>query len=158
METDMKVSGLMIKLMVWVPIPMLMEVSTKVNGLKISKVERVNIIIIQGKESWLDGSYYKGGYFNGTKNGHGKFYWADGSYYDGQFCDNQISGKGKNLDSYLGRYNWLDGRIYDGEWKESKMNGEGIFYWPNGRKYIGEFVNDKKEGYGIHEWYELIQI
>ena len=45
-------------------------------------------------DSWTDGSYYKGSFKKGQKNGKGKFVWADNSYYEGQFVDNNINGKG----------------------------------------------------------------
>lgn len=49
---------------------------------------------MKGKETWPDGSYYKGGFKAGKKSGFGKFIWADNSYYEGQFQENLIDGKG----------------------------------------------------------------
>ncbi len=60
----------------------------------ISSMERVSYNKDRvGKETWIDGSSYQGGYRDGKKHGEGRYRWADGSEYNGQWVENKIHGQ-----------------------------------------------------------------
>ena len=60
-----------------------------------------------------DGSYYRGEFFAGEKNGYGELYYDNGSHYDGYWKQNSKQGNGRfyfNKDLY-----------YIGKWENNKM-------------------------------------
>lgn len=81
----------------------------------------------------------------GKPHGYGEYYWADGSFYKGNFRNGFRDGsgtwkKGGNSDKY------------EGEYVKDKKEGYGIFTWSTGNVYKGHYVADLREGYGEMFW------
>jgi len=83
---------------------------------------------------------YKGGYYNGVRDGIGIISFEDGGKYFGSFKKNKMNG--------VGLFEWKQGHKYYGTWKNDKMNGKGKYKWKNGDMYIGEYENDLRHGKG----------
>ena len=112
-----------------------------------------------------DGSFYRGGWHMGKRQGFGHFRWPDGSEYRGYFHDDERHGFGRlqaaNGDLYegmwecgrrvgQGKMTWNDGCKYNGEWKNNLRHGKGVGFDPFGRgaEYDGEWENGMKMGRG----------
>ena len=54
-----------------------------VKGYKLGDEEETGFKQGKGMESYIDGSYYKGDYYEGKKHGKGVFNWPDQSKYEG---------------------------------------------------------------------------
>ena len=86
-------------------------------------------------------AFYKGGFVDGKREGHGEMDYGCGNTYEGDFHNNLRHGKGK--------YEWADGSIQSGNWINNYMHGEGeMFESTNGQYYCGEFVDDNYQGNG----------
>ena len=60
-----------------------------------------------------DGSYYRGNFKNGEKNGYGEFFYDNGSHYNGYWECNNKQGSG--------RFYFNDDLFYMGRWDNNKM-------------------------------------
>jgi hypothetical protein len=86
-------------------------------------------------------AFYKGGFVDRKREGHGEMHYGCGQTYEGDFHNDLRHGKGK--------YEWSDGSIQSGNWVNNFMNGEGeLFDSESGDYYSGEFVDDNYEGKG----------
>ena len=90
----------------------------------------------------LSGDYYKGGFFEGKKDGNGIMIYKNGTKYEGNFKNNKHEG--------FGKLKQLDGETFIGEWKDGKINGNGVRCHCNGDRYIGSYVNNIRNGHGIY--------
>jgi hypothetical protein len=120
-----------------------------------------------GRMRYRDGSYYKGGWNEGTKHGKCVELSPDGVVFEGEYnageregYANVDYGDGSHYSGYLmrgefnsfGIFEWANGKRYEGEWKSGLFHGKGSMKYPNGDKYCGDFVNGLKEGTGTFTW------
>jgi antitoxin component YwqK of YwqJK toxin-antitoxin module len=86
---------------------------------------------------------YKGGYFNGKKNGPGVAYNQCGvSLYEGQFFNNKFHGEGI-------KFFEEGGPEYQGRFKDNKYYGKGTLFYKNGKpKYEGNWKENLCHGPG----------
>ncbi len=103
---------------------------------------------------YSDGSYHKGAYSDGMREGKGQLFGADGAeLYSGDFSGDAIHGKGTlfydepgsyYIGSFVNGYFWGEGKTYDQN--QLSYNGE----WLAGLRYIGKQYFEGKldyEGY-----------
>lgn len=81
-------------------------------------------------------------YQNGKPEGYGEYYWSVGSFFKGTFKNGLREGNG------VWKSGPGNSDKYEGEYKEDKKEGYGVFIWSNGNIYKGNFKNDLREGYG----------
>merc|ERR1712232_998391 len=61
---------------------------------------------------WSDGRFYRGGYLEDKKHGHGCFTWPNGRKYDGQWLFGRQHGTGRISNG--------TGKARTGEWQEGR--------------------------------------
>eukprot|EP00003_Mantamonas_plastica_P032891 TRINITY_DN914_c0_g1_i1.p1 TRINITY_DN914_c0_g1~~TRINITY_DN914_c0_g1_i1.p1 ORF type:complete len:719 (+),score=229.47 TRINITY_DN914_c0_g1_i1:95-2251(+) len=84
----------------------------------------------------------EGHFVNGEISGKGKRHYENGSFYKGDFYYGEREGKGEFFDAKLNER-------YIGEWKGNKRHGQGRHELTDGSTYIGGFENHKRSGLGI---------
>ena len=89
-------------------------------------------------ENFSNGDSYEGGYLKGKFEGQGQYTWKDGSFYKGEFSQGFREGHGVWRSASEG------GDTYEGNYKEDKKSGRGKYSWANGTIYVGSFLNDLK--------------
>ena len=89
---------------------------------------------------------YKGSNINGKPSGYGEYYWNHGSYFKGNFINGLRDGKG-SWKKGVGNSD-----RYDGEYRNDKKWGEGTFVWASGNVYKGQYEADMRSGYGEMHW------
>jgi hypothetical protein len=85
---------------------------------------------------------YKGSYANGKPSGYGEYFWFNGSFFKGEFRNGLREGRGVWRRG-VGKADW-----YEGEYKSDKKWGEGVFTWASGNVYKGSYEADMRNGYG----------
>lgn len=91
-------------------------------------------------KSYVDGSRYKGQFFQGKRHGVGIYYYSNGDVYGGQWSNDLFDG--------YGFYIFNSGERYEGELKNGKKHGKGKYYYINGSIYDGSWAFDNKNGVG----------
>ena len=88
-----------------------------------------------GEYYWLNGSYFKGNFHNGLREGEGLWKRGKGNCdkYEGEYKNDEKSG--------YGIFNWESGNVYKGYYEKDLRNGYGEMYWKNGSYYKGEWKN-----------------
>ena len=89
---------------------------------------------------------YKGEYSRGKPNGYGEYYWANGSYFKGNFLNGLRDGHG------MWKKGSGVSDKYEGEYSMDKKSGYGIFSWASGNVYKGNYSDDWRNGYGEMYW------
>lgn len=94
--------------------------------------------------TYLDGSFYRGGWVDNKRHGEGALENFDRSYYKGSWVNDIREGKGTLI--------YSDGSYYEGDWVKDQREGKGIEVQFNENgffcRYEGEWKNDRKEGVG----------
>jgi hypothetical protein len=108
---------------------------------------------------------YRGSYVNGKPSGSGNYYWSNGSYFKGHFLNGLREGKGLwkrgvgASDRYEGRYKndkkwgygeftWASGNVYKGNYEADQRNGYGEMHWTTGAIYKGQWSDGVQQGLG----------
>ena len=73
---------------------------------------------------------------NGKPSGYGEYYWSNGSYFKGHFLNGFRDGKG------IWKKGQGKTDHYEGNFKNDKKWGFGTFTWISGAVYKGNYVND----------------
>ena len=105
----------------------------------------VSGVLISGKHTFNDGSYYIG-QFNKDKNMHGRgsYQYLNGDQYTGDFENGVIKGKGLMNYGSEGRKDML----YQGVFCEGKRHGQGELRTKD-YEYFGNFESDMMHGQGV---------
>lgn len=98
----------------------------------------------KGIQTWIEGDVYKGEWKRDKRTGYGIHIWPDGHYYAGNYDDDKRNGNGV--------FKWPDGREYRGNYLDDQRNGDGEFIWPNGDRYVGMYKNSNRNGTGSFTW------
>jgi len=149
---------------------MVMAIKGKIKGRKvwdyIGRVDEAGKMMGYGKQIWVSGASYTGGYVNGLKEGTGTRVSPNGDVYYGEWKNNKKDGYGKIVTAngkfgYEGRFKdglphgygtkFDDkGDVYEGAWQNGKRNGFGSLYDASGNVFIGDFKDDQRHGRGTY--------
>lgn len=90
---------------------------------------------------------------NGLPDGYGEFTWKDGSYHKGLYKEGKKDGKGKMFKkSQIDQKRWI---LYEGDFRNDKRHGYGHIKWSDGSEYKGEFdSNEKRTNKGEMRWHD----
>ncbi len=66
-------------------------------------------------------------------SGYGEYYWVNGSFYKGDFVNGVREGSG------VWHSNKTGGDIYEGAYVKGKKEGFGVYRWQNGVIYKGNY-------------------
>jgi hypothetical protein len=72
---------------------------------------------VEGTMTYIDGSVYRGQWYNGKRHGRGTYTFSNGSVYKGDFFLDKMQGAGQLI--------WPDGGRFVGEWSGDKRHGIG---------------------------------
>ena len=117
-----------------------------------------------GEMITFNGTYFKGYFADGLRQGTGRIVFSNGDLYEGTFEQNKINGYGhyhtaengirfegqfrNGVSHGKGKDTYPDGGYYDGDYFEGRKQGEGVMSIVGVGIYKGEFMNDKFNGVG----------
>jgi hypothetical protein len=91
----------------------------------------------------IDGSWYKGEWYEGQPHGFGIYVCANGAKYIGEWQNGQANGKGT--------YYYPNSTIeYTGQIQNFKYHGYGVYFAEDGSYREGDWVNDMATGFGLY--------